>query len=261
MYEQDKTTTGQDLEGPLAARAALVEAALQAESPLSSVLAVKDLRFAWPSSRFQIGINELNVMPGEHWMLEGPSGSGKSTLLQLLGGVLLPQGGDVRILDQSWASLSAAQRDLRRADHVGFIFQQFNLVPYLSALENVLLPCRFSASRRRKAAESGGGLKDEARRLLDALGLGAKEIQLRRAARLSVGQQQRVAAARALIGRPSLVLADEPTSALDADNRDVFLDLLFSEARSANTAIVFVSHDKELRSHFERHLTLGGGLC
>jgi putative ABC transport system ATP-binding protein len=260
MYEWAQTATEQYLEGSPEPRATKVEAASLTESQLSTVLAVKNMSFAWPASAFQIGITDLNVKSGEHWLLQGPSGSGKSTLLQLLGGVMLAQRGDIRILGQSWAALSAAQRDLRRADHVGFIFQQFNLVPYLSALENVLLPCRFSKSRR-QAAESGGGLKDEARRLLAALGLGARDVQLRRAARLSVGQQQRVAAARALIGRPSLVLADEPTSALDADNRDAFLEVLFSEACSANTAIVLVSHDTNLRPHFERHLTLEGGLC
>lgn len=260
MYKQAQTAPELDLEGSPPPQTAKVEVAPLSESQLESVLAVKNLSFAWPSSSFQIGITDLNVESDEHWLLEGPSGSGKSTLLQLLGGVLLPQRGEVQILGQSWAALTAAQRDLRRADHVGFIFQQFNLVPYLSALENTLLPCRFSPARC-KAAESSGGLKDEARRLLAALGLGAKEIQLRRAARLSVGQQQRVAAARALIGRPSLVLADEPTSALDADNRAAFLELLFSEARSAKTAIVLVSHDNSLRPHFERHLTLEGGLC
>jgi len=260
MHERDQTATEQGLDGSFAPRAAKVEIKPLYESQFTSVLAVKNMSFAWPASAFQIGITDLNVTSDEHWLLEGPSGSGKSTLLQLLGGVLLPQRGDVRILGQSWAALSAAQRDLRRADHVGFIFQQFNLVPYLSALENVLLPCRFSKSRR-QAAESGGGLRDEARRLLSALGLGAEEIQFRRAARLSVGQQQRVAAARALIGSPSLVLADEPTSALDADHRDAFLELLFSEARSAKTAIVLVSHDTNLRPHFERHLTLEGGPC
>jgi putative ABC transport system ATP-binding protein len=229
-------------------------------SQLTSVLEVKNLSFAWPASSFQIGITDLNVKPGEHWMLEGASGSGKSTLLQLLGGVLLPQQGEVNILGQNWAALSAAQRDMRRADHVGFIFQQFNLIPYLSVLDNVLLPCRFS-TRRREEAESGGTLVDEARRLLDALGLGDKGLQERRAGQLSVGQQQRVAAAQALIGKPSLVLADEPTSALDADNRDTFLELLFSEARSANTAIILVSHDTNLRQYFQRHLTLEGQLC
>ena len=260
MYEPAETATEHGLEGTPGPRAAMVGAGQLTESQSTSVLAVENLSFAWPASSFRIGIADLNVKPGEHWLLEGPSGSGKSTLLQLLGGVLLPQRGDVRILDQSWAALSAAQRDQRRADHVGFIFQQFNLVPYLSVLDNVLLPCQFS-TRRREEAENGGTLVDEARRLLGALGLGDRDVQDRRAGRLSVGQQQRVAAARALIGRPSLVLADEPTSALDADNRDAFLELLFSESRSAKTAIVLVSHDTNLRPHFERRLTLEGGLC
>jgi len=260
MDERAQAATEDGLEASLAPRAARVEASSLPESPLTSVLQVKGLSFAWPASSFRIAITDLDVRSNDHWMLEGPSGSGKSTLLQLLGGVLLPQRGDVRMLGQGWSALSAAQRDRLRADHVGFIFQQFNLVPYLSALDNVLLPCRFSPLRR-QAAQSGGGLVDEARRLLAALGLGAKDLQFRRAGRLSVGQQQRVAAARALIGKPALVLADEPTSALDADNRDAFLQLLFSEARSANTAIVLVSHDANLRPHFERHLRLEGEPC
>ena len=145
MYKQAQTAPELDLEGSPAPQTGKVEVAPLSESQLESVLAVKNLSFAWPSSSFQIGITDLNVKSDEHWLLEGPSGSGKSTLLQLLGGVLLPQRGEVQILGQSWAALTAAQRDLRRADHVGFIFQQFNLVPYLSALENTLLPCRFSA--------------------------------------------------------------------------------------------------------------------
>jgi len=222
------------------------------------VLSLAGLQFAWPDSPVRVEINELTIAAGEHWLLEGPSGSGKSTLLQLLGGVVLAQQGEVRLLGQSWAAMSAAVRDLRRADHVGFVFQQFNLVPYLSALDNVLLPCRFSA-RRRQEAEKSGALIGEASRLLASLGLGTGEVHGKPAARLSVGQQQRVAAARALIGRPALLLADEPTSALDADNRGAFLDLLFSEARSASTAIVLVSHDASLRPHFDHHLLMRAG--
>jgi len=186
MYEQAQTIPEQDLEGSSAPRAEKVDADSLTDSQLTSVLGVKNMRFAWPSSSFQIGITDLNVKSDEHWLLEGPSGSGKSTLLQLLGGVLLPQREDVRILGQSWAALTAAQRDLRRADHVGFIFQQFNLVPYLSALENTLLPCRFSQARH-QAAESGGGLKDEARRLLAALGLGGGVLALLLAVTLTLG--------------------------------------------------------------------------
>lgn len=260
MYEQTESATEHGLEGTPGPRAAMVGSGPLTDSQSTSVLAVENLSFAWPASSFRIGIADLNVKPGEHWLLEGPSGSGKSTLLQLLGGVLLPQRGEVCILGQNWAELGAAQRDQHRADHVGFIFQQFNLIPYLSALDNVLLPCRFS-SIRRQAAERCGGLMDEARRLLSALGLGTRDLQGRRAVTLSVGQQQRVAAARALIGRPALVLADEPTSALDADNRDAFMDVLFSEARSAKTAILLVSHDISLRPHFEKHLSLKGGRC
>jgi len=222
------------------------------------VLSLAGLQFAWPDSPVRVEINELTIAAGEHWLLEGPSGSGKSTLLQLLGGVVLAQQGEVRLLGQSWAAMSAAVRDLRRADHVGFVFQQFNLVPYLSALDNVLLPCRFSA-RRRQEAEKSGALIGEALRLLTSLGLGAGEVRGKPAARLSVGQQQRVAAARALIGRPALLLADEPTSALDADNRAAFLDLLFTEARNADTAIVLVSHDASLRPHFDHHLLMEAG--
>ena len=221
------------------------------------VLAAMNLEFAWASSPVRIRISALTVAAGERWLLQGPSGSGKSTLLQLLGGVIVPQAGSVRLLGEDWATLTAAQRDARRADHVGFVFQQFNLVPYLSALDNVLLPCRFSARRRNEAVRNGA-LVDEAQRLLSALGLGERDVRGRHAARLSVGQQQRVAAARALIGRPALVLADEPTSALDADNARAFLDLLFAEARKADTAIVLVSHDAGLRPHFDHHLAITG---
>lgn len=224
-----------------------------------TVLAASDLKYAWPSSPVRIEVATLTVAAGERWLLQGPSGSGKSTLLQLLGGVIVPQAGAVQLLGEDWAALTAAQRDMRRADHVGFVFQQFNLVPYLSALDNVLLPCRFSARRRNEAARNGA-LVDEALRLLLALGLGERDVRGRHAARLSVGQQQRVAAARALIGRPALVLADEPTSALDADNARAFLELLFGEAQKADTAIVLVSHDASLRPHFDHHLAITGGL-
>ena len=238
---------------------AIQSAAASALSPQSPpVLAAAGLRFAWPLSSVRIEIDELTVAPGERWLLEGPSGSGKSTLLQLLGGVIVPDAGRVALLGQDWTALSAARRDLRRADHVGFVFQQFNLVPYLSAVDNVMLPCRFSA-RRRCEAERRGTLADEALRLLAALGLGESDVHRRHAARLSVGQQQRVAAARALIGRPALVLADEPTSALDADNARAFLELLFDEARGAGTAVVLVSHDPSLRPQFDRHLSMARG--
>ncbi len=224
---------------------------------MTPLVHLREVAYRYPDGTPALEAVAFTLAAGERVALLGPTGAGKSTLLQLLGGVVLAQAGDVQLLGQSWAAMSPAQRDMRRADHIGFVFQQFNLVPYLSALDNVLLPCRFSG-RRREVAEHSGALVDEALRLLSALGLGAADVRERNAARLSVGQQQRVAAARALIGRPALMLADEPTSALDADNRAAFLDLLFAEARSADTAIILVSHDASLRPHFDRHLVLKG---
>lgn len=196
----------------------------------------------------------LAVDAGKSLFLHGPSGVGKSTLLNLIGGVLLPERGGVELLGQPLGQLSAAGRDAFRADHLGFVFQQFNLIPYLSVLDNVLLPCRFSA---RRAARAGDPLA-EARRLLGELDLAASLATVP-AAELSVGQQQRVAAARALIGRPEIIIADEPTSALDAPRQSAFIDLLLDEAKAAGSTVVFVSHDERLATHFDEKLALTAG--
>lgn len=217
------------------------------------LLSLRQLRFGWQAQRPVLDIDTLQLAPGESLFLRGPSGSGKSTLLNLIGGVLLPQFGTVILLGQDLAALSSAGRDRFRADHIGFVFQQFNLLPYLSALDNVLLACRFS--RRRHARSGIGGARAQGRLLLERLGLAGDLIE-RPATSLSVGQQQRVAAARALIGAPELLIADEPTSALDSDARDGFLDLLFAECRRAGTALLFVSHDRALEARFERALDL-----
>ncbi len=219
---------------------------------------VSDLRFRWPGAAHDgVAIDALRIDAGSSVFLHGPSGCGKSTLLGLLAGVLLPRQGCVRLLGTDWAGLSGARRDAFRAGHVGYIFQQFNLLPYLSVLDNVLLPCRFSAARRARAAADGGSPAGAAARLLERVGLAAP-LWTRRADRLSVGQQQRVAAARALVGRPELVIADEPTSALDAALRDGFMDLLLRQCRSSGSTLVFVSHDERLASRFDRRVSLPG---
>lgn len=216
-------------------------------------IAITNLAFRWqPADAFCLELANATVDTGKSLFLHGPSGSGKSTLLNLIGGVLLPARGSVSLLGQPLGDLSASQRDAFRADHLGFIFQQFNLIPYLSVLDNVLLPCRFSARR----AERVGNPEAEARRLLAALDLDPALLG-RPAAELSVGQQQRVAAARALIGQPEILIADEPTSALDAGRQAVFVELLLSEARRAGSAVVFVSHDLRLAAHFDHSLALG----
>jgi putative ABC transport system ATP-binding protein len=219
------------------------------------IIEARDIEFAWRAGEpLVLAITEFVVPRDQHLFLKGPSGSGKSTLLSLLGGVATAGQGAVRVLGQDLVTLSATRRDRFRADHVGFLFQLFNLVPYLSVLDNVLLPLRFSARRRERAGERSGP-RAEAERLIAHLGLGP-ELLARKATELSVGQQQRVAAARALIGRPELVIADEPTSALDADTRALFIDLLRRECREQGSALVFVSHDAALEPLFDRSVSL-----
>jgi putative ABC transport system ATP-binding protein len=219
---------------------------------LIALIDLHHLRFAWPRERQDtLHIESLHLAAGESVFVHGPSGCGKSTLLGLLAGVLVPTAGSVSLLGQPWSSLGGAARDRLRADHVGYIFQQFNLLPYLSVLDNVRLPCRFSARRAQRA----GDATLRSHELLRQLELGA-ELWTRRADALSVGQQQRVAAARALIGRPELVIADEPTSALDANLRDGFMAALLRQCREAGSTLVFVSHDERLAAAFDRRLSL-----
>ena len=221
----------------------------------SAVVELSDLEFGWTAGHPLLRIERLAIMAGERIFVHGPSGSGKSSLLSLLAGVVLPQRGSLRVLDTELTGLAGAARDAFRADHFGIIFQMFNLVPYLSVLENVTLPCRFSA-RRQRQVEARGGPEREAHRLLEHLDLTGLAHSPRAVTRLSVGQQQRVAAARALIGRPEIVLADEPTSALDTDRRQAFLRLLFRECEAEGATLLFVSHDRSLESLFDRALGL-----
>lgn len=218
---------------------------------MRELVAIDSLRFAWPAQAPCIEIERFQMAPGERVFLHGPSGSGKSTLLGLIAGVNLAVSGQVRVLGQDLAQLKVAARDRFRVDHLGIVFQQFNLLPYLNVLENVVLPCRFSALRRARALESAGSVEAAAERLLTELDLDAG-LWRRRASRLSVGQQQRVALARALIGRPELILADEPTSALDAARQRAFLDLLSAECGRAGAGLLFVSHDLRLAERFAR---------
>ncbi len=208
----------------------------------------------WPDSRVPtLDISELRVGHGERLFLRGPSGSGKSSLLSAIAGVIEIPPRTVEVAGSDIGSLRGAERDRFRADHIGFIFQMFNLVPWLSALENVLLPCRFSSRRRQRA---GADPALTATRLLRELGLGDPALISAAAMTMSIGQQQRVAAARALIGAPELILADEPTSALDEEARSSFIDLLVKECTSGGAALLFVSHDRSLEDHFDRVLEM-----
>ena len=222
------------------------------------LIRLETLRFGWPGQPVPLlQIDRLALAPGERLFLHGASGSGKSTLLGLIAGVLAPQSGAIEVLGQNLNELGAAARDRFRADHFGIVFQQFNLIPYLSVIENVTLPCRFSAERRNKAAARSGDTDDEAMRLLAHLDMANAAVVDKPVTELSVGQQQRVAAARALIGAPEILIADEPTSSMDADRRAAFIELLFRECDEAGSTLLFVSHDRGLQSPFDRVIELG----
>jgi putative ABC transport system ATP-binding protein len=218
---------------------------------------IRDLRFRWSSGApLVLSLDDLVIGRGERVFIEGPSGSGKSTLLSLLAGVVVPTQGVIEVLGQRLERQSSVQRDHFRARHIGYIFQMFNLIPYLSIVQNVLLPCRFSRQRAKRALARSSTLEQEALRLLGHLDMARPATNGLAVTALSVGQQQRVAAARALMGSPELLIADEPTSALDADRRAGFVRLLFDECAESGATLIFVSHDAGLEPLFDRTLRL-----
>lgn len=219
------------------------------------VIELNHIEFRWkPTKPLILAIEKFSIQQGARVFIKGASGSGKSTLLSLLGGVLSPQQGEIKVLGKAINKMGGASRDAFRADHIGFIFQMFNLIPYLSILENVTLPLHFSR-RRRERVQQQSSLQQEASRLLAHLGLEGAILH-QPVTELSVGQQQRVAAARALIGSPEIIIADEPTSSLDADTRAAFIELLINECNAAGNTLVFVSHDSSLETFFDRRLSL-----
>ncbi len=216
------------------------------------VLQVSNLRFHYPQSSAELRLDSFILNLGERVFVEAPSGAGKTTLLSLIAGVLQPVSGFIELLGQPFSSLPETKRDYLRGCHIGYIFQQFNLLPELTARENLLLLEVISPDRFR--GMSASQRQQQWSQLASALGIGT--FLDRPANRLSMGQAQRVAVMRALLGRPALILADEPTSALDADNRDSFLILLEQLCSSQGTALVFVSHDAQLKNRFERQIKL-----
>lgn len=212
------------------------------------ILQLDDVRYRWPGrASFGLHVSDLTLAPAETVLLLGESGSGKSTLLSLICGTIIAGSGGVSVAGVDIGGLSAGQRDRFRAEKIGLIFQQFNLLPFASVQDNILLPLQFAPERRTRVADPLA----EAERLCRDLGL-PDNVMTTRAGTLSVGQQQRVAAARALIGTPPLIVADEPTSSLDAATQATFLDLLFAQSRAHGTAVLMVSHDARLSSQFDR---------
>ena len=211
-------------------------------------ISIDSVRFYWSrNSNFKIFIPKLNISKGEKVLLLGESGSGKTTLLSLICGFLSPVSGDIYINQKQISSLAAGKRDEYRSDNIGIIFQQFNLLPYANVIDNILLPLYFSQKR----AANVSNQRKIAINLCNNLRL-PQNIEKMKASDLSVGQQQRVAVARALIGNPPLIIADEPTSSLDSDVQNIFLELMFSQIEENNSTLLMVSHDKSLSTYFDR---------
>jgi putative ABC transport system ATP-binding protein len=208
---------------------------------------LNDLHFAYPDApdKQVLNIPSWSVGSQEHVFVQGPSGCGKSTLLNVLNGLLAPSRGEVSVLDERMDKMNARKRDQFRANHIGCVFQQFNLIPYLSAVENIQLASHFSKISKTSA------VGDDAEALLTTLNISPEDWH-KPADKLSIGQQQRVAIARALINKPELLIADEPTSSLDEHNRDNFMSVLMSLVAENNITLIFVSHDLSLSRYFQR---------
>lgn len=214
--------------------------------PINSSPAVRidNLRFNWPKSDFGLSLQQLVLPAGSHNFIYGPSGSGKTTFLNLISGVLKPSQGSILIGEHNLCQMSSAKRDRFRAAQMGVIFQQLNLIPFLTVRDNIRLPLSFARQNL-----SSQEIDQRIEHLMDSLQL-AESLLHRQANQLSVGQQQRVALARSLINRPALLIADEPTSALDQDSRDAFIDLMQQIASESGSCVLFVSHDRSLEPHF-----------
>ena len=213
-----------------------------------SIVKIESLRFQWSkNNNFKIFVPKLEVGRGKKVLFLGESGSGKTTLLSLICGFLEPLSGSISINDKIISDLTSTNKDAYRSDNIGIIFQQFNLLPYANVIDNIILPLYFSKQRSKKVENK----TNAAMNLCDQLRL-PESILNQKASNLSVGQQQRVAVARALIGSPSIIVADEPTSSLDTEAQELFLDLMFDQISKNSSTLLMVSHDKSLTNYFDQ---------
>lgn len=223
---------------------------LRPEGPAGAHL--RDVSFAYARSAgtrpFRLDVAELRLQPGEAAAVIGPSGSGKTTLVHLCAGILVPERGEVTVGGVRLDALTDAERRQERARQVGLVFQEFELLDYLSALENILVPLRVRGATREELRAG------EARASELARAVGIADLLGRPPAQLSQGERQRVAIARALVTEPALVLCDEPTGNLDPDAASGAVDLLLSEARARGAALMMVTHDHSLLDRFDRVL-------
>jgi putative ABC transport system ATP-binding protein len=224
------------------------------------MIRVRDLRFHYPQGDFRLEIPELSIATGERVAMIGPSGSGKTTLLHLIAGIVAPDRGRIHVGETELTSIGDSERRAFRIRNLGLVFQEFELLAYLSVLDNILLPYRIHPALRLDRE-----VRDRAREIAGRVGLQSKLSQY--ATRLSQGEKQRVAVCRALLTGPGLLLADEPTGNLDPANKERVLEILCRHAADSGATLLTVTHDHDLLASFSRviefrdfHVKTGGGL-
>ena len=209
------------------------------------MLTLQDTEFGYREGGFRLHVPELAIAESARVAIVGPSGSGKTTFLRLVSGIALPERGDIRIGDTVISSLDDAARRDFRISHIGFVFQEFELVEYLNLLENILLPYYINRSMTLDAE-----VRKRAEALAESMNLGS--MLKRRIEHLSQGEKQRVAICRALLINPQLILADEPTGNLDPANKQRIVRLLFERASATGATLLMVTHDHSLLEGFDR---------
>lgn len=211
--------------------------------PDAAGLHVTDLRFAYPGDAFRLHVPKVEIEAGQTLALAGPSGAGKSTLVRLLTGLLTPVSGQVRLGDAHVNALSVEQRRAFRLRHVGLVFQDFALLDYLTVIENILLPHEFKGGTDVAVRSRAQGLAEQ---------LQISQYLDKRVSRLSQGERQRVAVARALVHEPRFIFADEPTASLDPSRGRIVVDLMIEDARRRGACLVMVTHDPNLLPMFDQ---------
>lgn len=217
------------------------------------MIQIEDLRFSYPEGLFRFELSELSIGRGEVCGITGPSGFGKTTLLSLIAGILLPQSGEIIIEGKTINELPEKERRLFRLNHIGFIFQNFELLDYLTVFDNISIS-RFLGRSGGESMPGKNGWKEQVRSLASETGI---EKHLKRyPSQLSKGEQQRVALCRGLMNKPTLILADEATGSLDPANRDIIRDLLIEYCRTEGATLLEATHDRSSLERFDRILDL-----
>ena len=207
------------------------------------MIQISQLHFHYPRGSFHLEIDQLNVEQGSSVAVIGPSGTGKTTLLNLISGVAVPDSGNITTNGLAISELNDADRRDFRIQHIGFIFQEFELLEYLSVLDNILLPFRISSTLQLTFE-----VRERAAELAEKTGIADK--LKRTVQRLSQGERQRVAICRALLTNPSLILADEPTGNLDPENTERVLDIIFDYTARSGATLVSVTHERDYLDRF-----------